>query len=523
MLYAIVSDVHANLAAWKVVLTDLTDLKADRIICLGDVVGYGPDPVEVLESVYRHVHVTLMGNHDAVGCGVQNDADFSPRAKQAIRGQRKLLSPAAILWLRKLPFVHAEAGFRCTHGSFEDPKSFHYIIEPRDALASWESCTEQLMFVGHTHMPGIYVIGASGTPHFLPPFDFILEEGKRYIVNPGSVGYPRVGDCRSSYCLYNSETKEIRFRQLPFDTAGYQEAIAKRGWGNDGWLEAKERGRHIMDLREQPAFGRREPAPKPRLGESAAPATAEPSLPKTGAILRQIWKRLHSWIWLTGIALGLCVAVALILAFWAGRSDADASFAIEIPPYEMTTMPIYPLTPPDKNFLPPWPTVLDAEGRLIGWRYKFEDKTRQRLSTGLRDQRISLLVTHTQRQKVRIESALINLAGTELKAARLRIRILKGEAFEGTLRTSVDLYAAQEDGNYALLRRTPFELSRKGKDEAIVEVNRKIPLLKKTSHLRFAFEGDFTGRIEILPPYLGQAIDAPSRQGQGGNPSGGEE
>ena len=520
MLYAIVSDLHANLAAWRTVLRDLTDLKAERIICLGDVVGYGPDPVEVLESVYRHVHVTLMGNHDAAGCGVEDDETFSPRAQLAIRQQRKLLSPAALLWLRKLPFIHEEAGFCCAHGDFEDPKRFNYIIEPETALPSWKRRTEQLMFVGHTHMPGIYVIGASGTPHFVPPFDFVLEEGKRYIVNPGSVGYPRVGDCRSSYCLYNSETKEVRFRQLPFDDAGYREALAKRGWGSDHWLEAKERTRHVMDLREQPCFGRRDTsAPavvrqeEKEMGRASSAAPDSRPLPKTGAMLGQIMRRLHGWIWLTGIVLGLFVAVALILAFWAGRSDADVAYAIEIPPYELTTAPIYPLSPPDKNFLPPWPTVLDADGRLNGWRYAFEDKNRQRLGTGLRDREMTLMVTHDQRQKVRVESALINLAGTEIKAVRVRVRIRKGEEFEGTLRVSVDLYAAQENGDYALLRRTPFELSRKGRDDAVVEVNRKVPLLKKTTHLRFSVGGEFAGRIEVLPPYLGQAIEAVGREG----------
>ena len=236
MRYAIVSDLHANFTAWQTVLKDIADLKIDKIICLGDVVGYGPEPVKVLESVYQHVHVTLMGNHDAAVCGKFDPREFSDRAQNAIKRQKKSLSPAALVWLRRLPYTYEEAGFACAHGDFSEPEEFRYIVEPESALPSWETRKEQLMFVGHSHLPAIYVIGASGTPHCITPCDFSLEEGKRYIVNPGSVGYPRTGNCRSSYCIYDTERNSVLFRQLPFDSEKYRKIMAQYGGEDDDWI-----------------------------------------------------------------------------------------------------------------------------------------------------------------------------------------------------------------------------------------------------------------------------------------------
>ena len=165
MRIAIVSDLHANLTAWRIVLADLADMKAEQIICLGDVMGYGPHPVELLESVYSVVNVTLMGNHDAAVCGRLSTATFSPRAKTAVARHRELLTPTALEWLAQLPLTYEGSDFRCTHGEFSKPAEFRYVVAPEDALPSWRATSEQLLFVGHSHRPGIYVIGKSGVPH----------------------------------------------------------------------------------------------------------------------------------------------------------------------------------------------------------------------------------------------------------------------------------------------------------------------------------------------------------------------
>jgi predicted phosphodiesterase len=315
MRYAIVSDIHANLAAWQTVLTDIADMRADKIICLGDVLGYGPKPVEVLESVHSVVHVTLMGNHDAAVCGKLNPDTFSPRAKAAVFRHREQLSEAAMAWLATLPLESAAPSFRCAHGDFSDPGDFRYIIGDDDALPSWKATREQLLFVGHSHLPGIYVIGASGKAHFVEPCDFELEEGKRYIINPGSVGYPRVGDCRSSYCVYDDSTKAILFRQLPFDSEGYLKALHEAGLGEDEWLQKQEDLHNLPRLRERLSFSKPAPATAHVQDVYEHNRISPPSPPRKRPLLL-----------LLGLAAGLMCAAG-IAAFFVGRTLSPPALA----------------------------------------------------------------------------------------------------------------------------------------------------------------------------------------------------
>ena len=501
MRYAIVSDLHANFAAWQTVLTDIGDLKADKIICLGDVVGYGPKPVEVLESVYRHVNVTLMGNHDAAVCGRCDPADFSERAQVAVADHKSRLSASALVWLRRLPYLHEEPGFCCTHGDFDHPEQFNYITDPESALPSWRVRKDALMFVGHSHLPGIYVLGASGQPHYLPPTDFVLEPGKRFIVNPGSVGYPRAGECRSTYCIYDSSSQSVVFRQLPFDSAGYRAEMERLGWGDsDGWVLEKERRQHSA-LREKPAFGK--PAAAKPVPETPKPSVTSPK-PAVEETIKKLRLPAKKVALIAGIAAGAVAAVALIVAFCAGRNNVEPSYAVRVPDYELTTSIAYPLTPTDKNLLPPWPAA-DANGRLPGWRYALEDKNAQRFSTGLRDGEITLRIISSAPGKARVESAIIDLRGTDTKAVRIKVKALKGAESSGVLMAGTEAYSNQDDGEYRCLRTDQFELRPKGKSADTVEVNRKITLPKKCDYVRFFVECSGSDIVELLPPYLGKA------------------
>lgn len=195
MRYAIISDVHANETALRAVLADAADAGAEKIICLGDVLGYGPDPVAALELIHRRAHVCLAGNHDDAVSGRFPVEDFTSFATAAVERHRAALSQKALDWLRTLPHTceflgpngHTRGSFACVHGEFADPKRFDYVLEPQDAMPSWLERAEQLLFVGHTHKPGIFVLGASGEPHALEPMDFVLEEGKRYQIGRAHV------------------------------------------------------------------------------------------------------------------------------------------------------------------------------------------------------------------------------------------------------------------------------------------------------------------------------------------------
>ena len=256
MRYAILSDVHANEAALRTVLTDAQDSGASCIFCLGDVLGYGPDPVAALELVHDRAHVCLLGNHDAAVCGMMAMDDFTPVAAVAVATHRSRLSAKAMDWLRTLPPVCEGPGFACAHGDFSDPAAFNYILDAEDAMPSWQTRGEQLLFVGHTHQPGIYVLGSSGEPHRLEPMDFVLEDGKRYIVNVGSVGYPRSGACRSFYCIYDDSSRTVFFRSLPFDLEGYRRKMNGQGLDEAPWIAARAKDRQRPKVRATAQFGK---------------------------------------------------------------------------------------------------------------------------------------------------------------------------------------------------------------------------------------------------------------------------
>lgn len=230
MRYAILSDVHANAEALRRVLDDAAAQGAERVVCLGDVVGYGPLPAETLALVRRSAALTLAGNHDDAVSGRGDASSFVGLAQDAVRRHREALAAADLNWLRSLPHAGEIEGALLAHGDFADPPKFYYVEDEKDARANFDATDAQLMFVGHTHVPGLFLLGASGTVYKTEPQDFALEDGKRYIVNPGSVGYPREhnGGCYSSYVLYDTESRSVTFRFLPFSVASVMQRGATR-------------------------------------------------------------------------------------------------------------------------------------------------------------------------------------------------------------------------------------------------------------------------------------------------------
>jgi predicted phosphodiesterase len=229
MRYAFVSDLHANLQAWRAVHRDIRSLHADYIICLGDVVGYGPSPSALLNEVHAHVDAFVMGNHDAVISGKMDDSSFTPEAREIIRWTAGKLDAKASAFLGSFPLTLVGNGFRCAHGDFARPASFEYVLNPEDALPSWQANDAPLLFTGHTHHPAFFLIGASGTPRETEPQDFELERGKRYFINVGSVGQPRTGDPRASYCLYDTQANAVFWRRVAFDLDSFRTTLIQSG------------------------------------------------------------------------------------------------------------------------------------------------------------------------------------------------------------------------------------------------------------------------------------------------------
>ena len=192
MVYAIISDVHANAIALSAVLEDASSCGAKTIVCLGDVVGYGPEPESAATAIRETAAVTVAGNHDDAVSGRIDASNFIDLAADAAFRHREALSERNLSWLRSLPHIYKNGSFHCAHGDFTSPETFEYVTDESEAAANFAST--------------------------LAPADFTIEDGKRYIVNPGSVGYPRAegGICESTYVLYDDVEKTVAFRRIPF-------------------------------------------------------------------------------------------------------------------------------------------------------------------------------------------------------------------------------------------------------------------------------------------------------------------
>jgi len=214
--YALVSDIHGNLEAFKTVLAFIDQTDIDHIICLGDVVGYGPNPNECCEIVRERNIPTICGNHDAVACGLEEPYGFNPVAMAAAMWTREALEETHAEWLRELPDMLETEHFVAVHGSPNDRDFYMFtwedILPHIDFL---DSRPQRVCFFGHTHSPGIF--SSDGVYTVDENSIFPLGEGKRFFINPGSVGQPRDGDARAAFGILDTEKNEFQQMRLEYD------------------------------------------------------------------------------------------------------------------------------------------------------------------------------------------------------------------------------------------------------------------------------------------------------------------
>jgi diadenosine tetraphosphatase ApaH/serine/threonine PP2A family protein phosphatase len=231
MRYLIISDIHSNLAAFEAVLADAGSF--DKVWCLGDVVGYGPDPNECVERLRDYPHVCVVGNHDWAALGNMDTEDFNPDAKRACLWTRQQLSPSNLEYLETLPKSLVEDGFTLVHGSPRHP-IWEYVLYPSIAEANFEHFDTNFCFVGHTHVPIIYRHNPENPNQacdvMIPSLDdpLVLAED-RLIINPGSVGQPRDGDPRASYAILDAGELTLEYRRIPYPIESTQARMVESG------------------------------------------------------------------------------------------------------------------------------------------------------------------------------------------------------------------------------------------------------------------------------------------------------
>lgn len=231
MRYAIIADIHANLAAFKAVLDDVEKRGGvGEIWCLGDVVGYGPDPGRCLELLQQHKHVCIAGNHDWAAIGKIDTSYFNPDAAEASRWTAKQLSKEDIGYLESLPLVVNRGDFTLVHGSPRDP-IWEYVLSTGIAMENFAFFKSQFCLVGHSHVPCVFQCddtGSSSLTKFSTDTGLVLSKS-RLIINPGGVGQPRDGDPRASYALYDSETGIISLYRVSYGIEATQDKMVKAG------------------------------------------------------------------------------------------------------------------------------------------------------------------------------------------------------------------------------------------------------------------------------------------------------
>ncbi|HTY81519.1 MAG TPA: metallophosphoesterase family protein [Dehalococcoidales bacterium] len=226
MRYAFIADIHGNLAALQAVLEDI-DIKGgvDEIWCLGDIVGYGPQPRECIELVKKHCSLCVAGNHDLAVAGKLELSWFNPAAAEAAQWTMGVLNPVDVRYLEDLPLRLEKDDFTIVHGSPSDPV-LEYIISVGIAEKNFAHFKSKFCVVGHSHIPAAYKEepGAADSIHLMEGVGLVLHT-HRMIVNPGAVGQPRDGDPRASWALYESEGLMLRLHRVEYDIKATQDKM----------------------------------------------------------------------------------------------------------------------------------------------------------------------------------------------------------------------------------------------------------------------------------------------------------
>jgi len=227
--YLIVSDIHANYEALEAVLENARG-RYDKILCLGDLVGYGADPNPVAEWVKTNVASVVRGNHDRACTGTDSLEYFNPSARASALWTRGVLTPGNWSYLEHLargPLRIVDGDFDLVHGSPLDEDE--YLVGVEDVQFLGECLETKLTFFGHTHLQGGFLLATRGVKGIVPDRVVQLEPDYYYLINPGSVGQPRDGDPRAAYALYSPEERTVEYGRVPYDVGKAASKILQAG------------------------------------------------------------------------------------------------------------------------------------------------------------------------------------------------------------------------------------------------------------------------------------------------------
>ncbi len=225
MTIAIISDVHGNLEALNEVFKYVDNKNIEAVYCLGDIVGYGPNPNECVELVSQRCIKVVIGNHDHAALGLTSTEYFNDFAKISTHWTTNNLSEENKNYLHSLEFTYSSDQFLAVHSTPSAPTLWHYILSEMDAQHEFKYFDERICFIGHSHFPIIFNDRAG----FTRAPKVKLESGDKFIVNVGSVGQPRDGNPKTCFCVYDEKESSIEFVRLDYEIDKTREKIIKAG------------------------------------------------------------------------------------------------------------------------------------------------------------------------------------------------------------------------------------------------------------------------------------------------------
>jgi predicted phosphodiesterase len=231
MKIAIISDIHGNLEAFEQVLSDIDRQAVDAIISLGDQIGYGPDPDNIIDLVRRRHIPALVGNHELVVIDEDHLTWFNPTAQESLRKTIRLLSATSMAYIRRMPRFIIESEARFVHG-FPPDSATTYLFQVSEAklINTLATLQERLCFVGHTHELVLVTYNGHQITHKTLTRGMVhLQHQHRYIINVGSVGQPRDGDNNAKYVIWDVTRHRLEIRYIAYDIAAVAAKIKDRG------------------------------------------------------------------------------------------------------------------------------------------------------------------------------------------------------------------------------------------------------------------------------------------------------
>ncbi len=239
MRYAILGDIHANLLALEAVLDVAKNRGVDRVLSVGDVVGYGAGAREVLDVLREEEIPTVLGNHDAAIAGDLDTTFFNPNAKEAVLWTQGQLTEGDLDWLHELPLLFHDDECSVAHGSYAEPELYRYIQSTEDADPSLDLQPHKVCFVGHTHLP-VTILRMADNPErsfYTMDSQIDLSTTEKALINVGSVGQPRDEDPRAAVGIYDSTSQtyelvrvdyNIKMEAKRIQTAGLPKMLSDR-------------------------------------------------------------------------------------------------------------------------------------------------------------------------------------------------------------------------------------------------------------------------------------------------------